>query len=129
MRTCYFALLVASLFLVACSQASKTTDPTGTYTLISIDGHDLPYAPPQEGVNSPQVVSSTLTLNADGTFSMTISFRVGSGNPISRDLSGTYTRDGSDFKMQWKGAGVTTGTFKGNTFTFNNEGALFAYQK
>jgi len=31
--------------------------------------------------------------------------------------------------MQWKGAGITTGTIEGSTFTMNNEGMKFVYKK
>jgi len=29
----------------------------------------------------------------------------------------------------WQGAGTTTGTIEGNTFTMENEGMVFAYKK
>jgi hypothetical protein len=32
-------------------------------------------------------------------------------------------------KMQWQGAGQTTGTVEGNTFTMENEVMVFAYKK
>ena len=31
--------------------------------------------------------------------------------------------------MKWQGAGLTTGTVEGNTFTMDNEGMLFVYKK
>ena len=31
--------------------------------------------------------------------------------------------------MQWQGAGMTTGTVEGNTFTMENEGMVFVYQR
>ena len=51
------------------------------------------------------------------------------GKVVSRDFSGTYTRDGSRFRLQRKSAGGTTATLEGATFTMNNEGVLFAYRK
>ena len=70
-----------------------------------------------------------MTLNADGTHSCVTTFKVPSGQVMNKEVGGTYTRDGSKFTMQWKGAGTTTATLEGNTFTMNNEGVLFAYQK
>ena len=128
MQKLLLILLLLGLWLPACSQASGPSDPTGTYRLVNIDGNALPYAPPHEG-GAPQVVSSTLTLNADGTFRMSMSYATTPGNSISRDFSGTYTREGAVLTMLWKGAGKTTATFQGNTLTLNNEGILFAYQK
>jgi hypothetical protein len=51
------------------------------------------------------------------------------GKTVNRDFSGTYTQDGSRLSLQWKGAGVTTATIEGNTFTVDNEGLLFVYHK
>jgi hypothetical protein len=31
--------------------------------------------------------------------------------------------------MRWAGAGMTTGTLEGDTFTMNNEGMSFSYHK
>ena len=31
--------------------------------------------------------------------------------------------------MKWEGAGTTTGTVEGYTFTINTEGMIFAYRK
>ncbi len=120
--------LVLGLWLPACNQASEPSELTGAYRLVNIDGHELPYTPSHEG-GAPQVVASTLTLNADGTFRMSMSYGTTPGNSISRDFSGTYTSEGAVLNMLWKGAGKTTATFQGNTLTLNNEGILFAYQK
>jgi hypothetical protein len=45
------------------------------------------------------------------------------------EVKATYTRQGSTLTMQWEGAGTTTGTVQGDTFTMNNEGMAFAYRK
>lgn len=132
MRAGYVLLILASVVLAACSQASKTaesTDFTGTYNLISIDGQPVPYAPVHEGQQGPEIVSSNLTLNDDGTFSMTMSYTNPSGGSISRDFTGTYTQQGAKFNLKWEGAGQTEVTLKGDTLTLNNEGMLFVYQK
>ena len=131
MRRLSLALWVMGLYLSACSEApkaAKTPEPAGTYSLFAINGNALPYTPPHEG-GAPQVRSSVFTLNADQTFSMTMTYGDPSGNAFSRDFSGTYTLQGSVFTFQWKGAGTTTATIEGNTFTMDNEGVLFAYRK
>ena len=128
MRKLLLVLLFLGLWLSACNQAAGTSELTGTYSLVTIDGHALPYIPSHEG-GAPQVVSSTLTLNADGTFRMSMSYGAPSGKTVSRDFSGTYTQEGNVLNMLWKGAGKTTATFEGSTLTLNNEGILFAYRK
>jgi len=131
MRRLLGVLFVLGLCLSACNRAAKTarvSDHTGTYRLVTINGNDLPYTPPHEG-GAPQVLSSTLTLHADGTFSMTMGYGTTPGDTVTRDFGGTYVREDSVFHFQWKGAGRTPATLEGNTLTIDNEGILFAYRK
>ena len=132
MRISCFLLFLTSLLLVACNQGSETAespDFTGTYNLVSVDGHAVPYAPTHQGQLAPEIVSSSLSLKDDGTFSMVMSYTNPSGGTISRDFTGTYTSQGSDFNLNWEGAGQTKVTIEGDTLTLNNEGMLFVYQK
>jgi hypothetical protein len=76
-----------------------------------------------------QVRSGTFTINADGTCSTKTVFVPPSGQEATREVSATYTKEGAKLTMQWKGAGTTTGTIEGDTFTMNNEGMLFVYKK
>lgn len=126
-------LVVSALALLAvgCQQQPKSSTPpdaTGTYTLATVGGQKLPCTPPHQG-GAPEVRAGSITLQADGTFTSTMTYAGPGGQAGSRDFSGTYTRQGSSFKLQWKGAGTTTATLDGNIFTMNNEGLLFAYRK
>jgi hypothetical protein len=132
-------LLAIGLFLPACKQEASSpdkqaatapakSDHVGTYSLVSINGTKLPCTPPHEG-GAPEVQAGAITLNDDGTLNTTTTFKVPSGQVTSREVSGTYTREGSRFTMQWTGAGKTTATLEGTTFTMNNEGMMFAYRK
>ena len=111
----------------AVADTTQTSDHQGTYALVTINGEKLPCTPPHQG-GAPQVLSGAITLKADGTFTSAMSYNLPTG-PASGQFSGTYTRDGSRFSLQWKGAGTTTATFDGKTFTMDNEGILFAYRK
>lgn len=122
-------LLAIGLCLPACrnvSSTARTSDHIGTYALVAINGNKLPHTPPHEG-GAPQVQSGAITLDGDGTFTSSMSYGLPAGKVASRDFSGTYTRDGSRFSLQWKGAGTTTATLEGHTFTMDNEGSLFTY--
>jgi hypothetical protein len=79
----------------------------GTYNLVTVDGHPVPYPPQQEGQQGLQIVSSTLTLNDDGTFVSTMSYGKTPGWPSSRDFKGTYAKQGADYVLTWEGAGQT----------------------
>lgn len=128
---CVWPWIAICLLLSGCERAADTTklpDINGTYTLVTINGNKLPYTPPHEG-GAPQVTSGTFTIRSDGTCSSQLAFVLPSGKASSREVSATYTREGSKLNLQWQGAGRTTGTIEGTTFTMDNEGTLFAYRK
>jgi hypothetical protein len=110
------------------TSAAKSSDYTGTYTLDTINGKKLPFTPPV-GVTAPEFSSGAITLQADGSFTSAISYRMPDGKVSKRDASGSYTKAGSSFKLQWKGAGTGTATLEGNTFTVTDEDMKLVYRK
>ena len=76
------------------------------------------------------VRSGAFIFNADGTCSSKVVFTPPSGAEAVREVKATYARQGvGEFTMQWEGAGTTVGTLADDTFTMNNEGMIFVYQK
>jgi hypothetical protein len=124
-------LLTAVLFLCACQQEAKvekSADPTGVYALVSVSGNKVPASVAHDG-NALQGRSGTFTINADETCSTKTVFVPPSGSEVAREVTATYTKEGSKLTMRWKDAGTTTGTIEGSTFTMNNEGMMFVYRK
>jgi hypothetical protein len=124
-------LLTAGLLLSACkpeAKVAKDFDPTGVYALVSVNGNTVPASVSHDGT-ALQVRSGTFTIKADGTCGTKTVFVPPSGPEATRDVSATYTKAGSKLTMKWQGAGMTTGTIAGNTFTMDNEGMLFVYKK
>jgi hypothetical protein len=124
-------LLTAGLLLSACKQETKVAagvDPTGVYALVSVNGNAVPASVSHDGT-ALQVRSGSFTIKADGTCGTKTVFVPPSGQEATRDVSATYTKEGSKLTMQWQGAGMTTGTIEGNTFTMDNEGMVFVYKK
>jgi hypothetical protein len=124
-------LLTAGLLLSACKQEAKVAkdvDPTGDYALVSVNGSTVPASISHDGT-ALQVRSGTFTIKADGTCSTKTVFVPPSGTEAAREVSATYTKEGSKLTMQWKGAGTTTGTIEGKTFKMDNEGMVFVYRK
>ena len=76
-----------------------------------------------------EVQSGTFTFNADGTCESKVIFGPPSGSPVTREVKADYTRDGTELKMKWHGAGRTVGTLEGDKFSMNNEGMIFTYKK
>ncbi len=131
-RLCLLSLLLlCGLLLPACKQKAQVAaggDITGLYTLVTVGGTKVPGSVTHEGT-ALQVRSGTFNINADGTCGTKTTFVPPSGVEATRDVSATYTREGSKLTMQWKGAGTTTATIEGGTLTMNNEGMLFVYKK
>ena len=124
-------LLTAGLLLSACkpeAKVAKDVDPTGDYALVSVNGSAVPGSISHDGT-ALQVRSGTFTIKADGTCSTKTVFVPPSGTEATREVTATYTEEGSKLTMQWKGAGTTTGTIEGKTFKMDNEGMMFVYRK
>lgn len=103
------------------------------YTLVTVDGHSLPYAPASElGVAPTQVVSGTLNLQADGTFTLTTKYRAIEAQgerTFDGHFSGACARTDEGFRLFWDGGGETALTMTGDTATVNNGGVRFQYVK
>ena len=114
-----------------CKQEARVAadaNPVGTYTLVSVDGNNVPCTMQHEG-HALAVKSGVFVINADGTCGSKVVFGPPSGRDVTNQVKATYIREGPKLTMQWQGAGTTTGTVEGNSFTMNNEGMVFAYRK
>ena len=120
--------LAQALKLQQEGKPAADTSLAGTYALVSVDGKKVPGTLEHEG-HSVAVKSGAFIINSDGTCSSKVVFGVPPGSDFTREVKATYTRQGSTLTMQWEGAGMTTGTVAGDTFTMNNEGMLFVYRK
>ncbi|MGA2659401.1 MAG: hypothetical protein ABSH34_17995 [Verrucomicrobiota bacterium] len=130
LQVCWLPMLMVAVW-AGCKQEAKVAvdaNPVGTYTLVTVDGNKVPCTVQHEGT-APTIKSGTFTINADGTCSSKVVFSMPSGGDSSREVKASYTRQGSKLTMQWEGAGTTTGSVEGDTFTMNNEGMIFAYRK
>ncbi|HIK97839.1 MAG TPA: hypothetical protein EYG10_07030 [Gammaproteobacteria bacterium] len=129
------AILTGILGLGLCLTGCRTHTPennnsnsSGVYKLVSINDHELPYSPPHAG-GAPEVRAGEITLIEDGSFTSAMNYGLPDGKETGREFKGSYSRNGSDFHLKWEGAGTTTASLEGDTFTMNNEGVLFAYRK
>ena len=123
--------LLAVLAWTGCNpkpEAAAGICPVGSFALVSVDGNKVPYTV-QHGRSPLTIKSGTFVIGADGTCISKIVFSPPSGREASREVKATYTRQGPTLTMKWEGAGTTTGTIEGDTFTMNNEGMTFSYRK
>lgn len=124
---------LSSLVILGSGCQHETADApsaglSGVYVLHSVDGAALP-ARVVHGGRTVEVRSGSLTFNEDGTCLSRTRFASPSGVEVNREVVADYTRDGSQLRMKWRGAGRTLGTLEGGTFAMNNEGMIFAYRK
>lgn len=106
----------------------------GTYGLLAIDDHALPYSQPAKdaGLVPTQVVSGTLTLNVNGTFALSTTYRTLDDQGERRfdgQFNGACARDGDAYRLFWEGGGETAVKASGDTLTIDREGMLFRYLK
>ena len=105
------------------------------YTLLSVDGHRLPYAPQgasDAALPPTEIVNGALTLQSSGAFVISTSYR--ELKTVDRRLfdtrfSGACAPDGNAFRMFWDGGGDTQLSISGDTVIVNNSGSLFRYLK
>jgi hypothetical protein len=126
------AIIIVVLSLTGCSKTpqagGESTNITGSYTLVSVDGKTVPCTVSHEGTDVT-IKSGAMTINGDGTYKSESTFSIPQGRDINRVVEATYTVSGNELTMHWKGAGTTQGTVNSNTFTMNNEGMIFSYRK
>ena len=126
--------LLAVLLLLALTGCKKATTntavihPVGVYTLVSIDGKSVPCNLTHEDA-AMVVKSGRLTFNADGACRSLSIFSIPPHPDIQREVNATCTQNGAELTLRWNGAGITQGQIHGDTFTMNNEGMIFSYQK
>ena len=126
-----FSALVLALAWTGSMHGVKAADdinPTGTYTLLSVNGNSVPCTLTHEGV-SLTITKGFFTINGDGTCMSNVTFIPPNKVEVNNEVKATYTLAGSTLTMKWERAGITTGSVSGNTFTMNNEGMVFVFQK
>ena len=124
-------LAVLLLALAGCKNAATVATeppPAGVYTLVSVDGKNVPCNLTHEAA-AMTVKSGSLTFTADGTCRSLTTSVVPPHPDIHRDVAATYTQNGAELILHWTGAGTTQGRINGNEFTLNNEGMIFVYRK
>jgi hypothetical protein len=119
--------LACAAFILAAAACGgdKSTAPKrieGTYTLQSIDGQTLPmiYYDDATAGQRIEVLSGSITLSSDGTFSAPWSLRVtdgGTTGPYSETCTGTYTRSGNNITRV-----ETDGVWCGGTYSVDWDG-------
>jgi hypothetical protein len=128
---------VAALLLIGAACGGDTSGPdegpiAGSYTLRTINGQNLPYTTLSAGVNKAEVLSSSLSLDTDGTFREERSVRrTHAGVAVTEpELKfGTYTSTSSGVTFTATTGAKVSGTRGGGSITFVEEGFTFVYDR
>jgi len=125
-------VLMAAALLVggatACSDLTGTTARAdGFYSLQTLDGNTLPYSYVDNNSNNITIQSDTYTLNSDGTYNESASYRI-NGSTQSQTESGTWTQSNNIvtfnvFQSSTNNSGSYQGTI-GNSNSFGGRRIL-----
>jgi hypothetical protein len=137
-RTILLAALLLAPLVSACDDDDDGTgvvgaNVTGTYTLRTIDGQNLPFILLNVPGYRIEVLADAYTLNSGGDFSSTTSYRETEGTVVSTSedtYTGTWVQNGSTINLNSTDNGPETATFSGgNTLTFTAGGRTAIYRK
>ena len=136
MRT--ISLLGIAFTLAACGHDSVGPSPTpssvrGTYNLTTVDGTVLPFTALDLGAYQAKLVSGTLSLRADGTYSFEFGIRIeDSGNirtAANSDGGLWNVNDNAVTLASTHGDIARTGTVSGNAMTLQSSSRVFGLTK
>ena len=122
-------LLILTIARGHAQSADQTAaSPVGIYTLVSIDGKNVPCSINHEG-KKMDVQSGTFTVATNGQITSVMVVSVGDRKDVHVQRTATYTAKNSELTMKWQKAGMTKGRVADKTFTMTNEGMAYVYQK
>ena len=128
----YVRLVLAAVLLVGCQDATAPTGPEGSYRLEQVNGGALPFLAEQFGSFRIDILSGSLVLRADQTFSAEITSRqsnAGESQTLTEQAAGTWSRNGSAITFSETGSGAFTGTVVTNGLTAQRAGVTFGFVK
>ena len=136
MRKFLVLCLALLLPLAACGDDSPT-DPTqsavGTYTLVQVNGSPLPAYLGQSPQGRADVLSGTLTLRNDKSYTEMVNVQVtpliGAVHTVPVNENGTFTITGRTVQFMPDTGGTYSGTLTGTTLESNAKGLTARYEK
>ena len=136
MRKFLFLCLVLLLPLAACGDDGPT-DPTqsavGTYALVQVNGSPVPALLGQFPEGRLDVLSGTLTLRNDKSYTETVNIRVTPTTGVVQTVpiteNGTFTVTGSTVQFNTSEGDTYSGTLSGNTLEYNVDGLTATFRK
>lgn len=131
------AIAVLGLAAAACGGGgddgiNEPVSIAGTYNLQTIDGQSPPVVVFDEPGLKVEIVSGNFVLNANGSFTTTVGWRLTEGTQVSTEsetFPGTYTVNGSTVNFTYSDGDTDSATLAGNTLTFSEGGSSVVFRK
>jgi heat shock protein HslJ len=125
-------LAAALVVLAACSDSTGPNAVVGAYALASINGQGLPQIIAEDATTTVEVTGGLVTLNADGTFTDRIDFRITDDTGVSTDSDtafGTYTVSGNNITFHADDGSTYSMARSGGTLTQSEPGITLVYER
>lgn len=134
MRKLFSLVVLMLVFLGACDDSGTGPDNSvhGTYTLDTVNGNKVPFAIVQIGNDKLEIMSGSVTINADGTFSGRTTLRTteeGRTTTEEESFTGTYTNTNNSFTFRTSDGDTYSGSVTGGSLTLIVEGFTLVYRK
>jgi hypothetical protein len=135
------ALVLAMAIPLAVAGCGDSTGPggsvAGTYELRSINGDPVPVTTDESGSFREEITAGFVRLNANGSFSAGLTFRVTNGTVVTTEtleINGTYTRSGNRITLTFQdpdGPGTATAAafWDGDLLTVEDDLGLWVYER
>lgn len=123
-------LLLAAL---ACSDStSPEPTPVGTYALVTVDGDPIPFVVAQTGSDKLELTDGRLTLNGDGTCSVSITARRTQDGQTSTNTDGdtcTWTNNNNALTLTYSSGSSDVGSWSGDQISLTSDGHVFLFER
>ena len=126
------AALAAAVFALGCTAPTSPMDLAGRYSLVSANGHALPYLLPAAGSTSVELLEDSFVLTINGTYSETGYKRFTTGGFVVISFpvdAGNFTRRGDDVRLESAIVGLRPATISNGTLTVVDHGVTLVYAK
>ena len=122
----------ALLVLAACSDSTGPNARLGTYSLVSINGQDLPVVVGTISGTTVEIISGEVTLNSNGTFTDRTDYRFTSNAGVDTDFeiaTGTYSVNGNNVTFLTSDGDSYSMAISGQTLTQVEPGLTLIYER
>jgi hypothetical protein len=119
-RSLILATVLGGGLITACGDSTGPGSIFGTYTLVSINGEQLPV-----DLDGIEVSAGWVRLDSDSTYAASLTADFGSG-PETETTTGNFAVEGSTIDFD---EGLLTGTVSGNTLTLIDNWGTWVFRK